>query len=194
MTPNQLVIIQSHKYVGCHEGDTLHREIVDGYNSILPHPRGYKLKYTDSWCAAFVSWVMYTAGISTFPYECGVSEMLELMYKKNMLIRGRLPYSGEVVFFNYSHVGLCLGSDWNSNVIAVREGNANDSVIDRYYRLDGGKLRCFAAPYFYSEQEVAQHVQCGWYGNGEERKRRLTEDGYDYNRIQSLVNRMSGRE
>lgn len=36
-------------------GDAVHKSIVDAYNSYLPHPRGYKLTYTDDYCAAMVS-------------------------------------------------------------------------------------------------------------------------------------------
>lgn len=35
---------------------------------------------------------------------------------------------------------------------------------------------------------IALLVCCGYYGNGEERKQKLKEDGYDYNTIQNCVN------
>lgn len=39
-------------WVGAVRGDAVHKQIVDGYNSFLPHPRGYKLTYSDDYCAA----------------------------------------------------------------------------------------------------------------------------------------------
>lgn len=39
-----------------------------------------------------------------------------------------------------------------------------------------------------SNQEIAQEVLEGKWGNGEERKKRLTEAGYDYQAIQDIVN------
>ena len=33
---------------GSVRGDAVHKSIVDAYNSFLPHPRGYKLTYTDA--------------------------------------------------------------------------------------------------------------------------------------------------
>lgn len=39
-----------------------------------------------------------------------------------------------------------------------------------------------------SVKEIAQEVIAGLWGNGEERRRRLTEAGYDYNVIQQAVN------
>ena len=35
---------------------------------------------------------------------------------------------------------------------------------------------------------IAQQVLSGQWGNGEERKQRLTEAGYDYTAVQSIVN------
>lgn len=37
---------------------------------------------------------------------------------------------------------------------------------------------------------VAFEVLCGKYGINEERKKKLTEDGYDYNKVQSCVNEL----
>lgn len=39
-----------------------------------------------------------------------------------------------------------------------------------------------------SVKEIAQEVIAGLWGNGDDRKRRLTEAGYDYNVIQQAVN------
>lgn len=47
------------------------------------------------------------------------------------------------------------------------------------------------APIKKSESEVAKEVIQGKWGNGAERKKRLTEAGYNYNTIQNLVNKMS---
>ena len=39
---------------------------------------------------------------------------------------------------------------------------------------------------------IVRQVIRGDWGNGEERKRRLTEAGYDYGRIQNIVNALMG--
>lgn len=39
-----------------------------------------------------------------------------------------------------------------------------------------------------SVKEIAQEVIAGLWGNGDERRRRLTEAGYDYDVIQQAVN------
>lgn len=41
-----------------------------------------------------------------------------------------------------------------------------------------------------SNEEIAREVIAGKWGNGDDRKNRLTQDGYDYNAVQSLVNTM----
>lgn len=40
--------------------------------------------------------------------------------------------------------------------------------------------------------EIAREVIRGNWGNGEDRKRRLRAAGYDYGRIQNIVNKMLG--
>ena len=42
-----------------------------------------------------------------------------------------------------------------------------------------------------SNEEIAKEVLEGKWGNGEDRKKRLTEAGYNYNEIQSIVNKLS---
>ena len=39
-----------------------------------------------------------------------------------------------------------------------------------------------------SNQEIAQEVLCGLWGNGAERRERLTKAGYNYDNVQSIVN------
>ena len=38
--------------------------------------------------------------------------------------------------------------------------------------------------------KIAREVISGKYGNGTERKRRLEADGYDYDEVQKIVNRI----
>ena len=49
------IINQAKSWIGCKESDGSHKKIIDVYNSQKSLARGYKAKYTDSWCAIFVS-------------------------------------------------------------------------------------------------------------------------------------------
>ena len=104
MTENDLrgiVVAQAKGWLGCKEADGSHREIIDIYNSIVPLPRGYRMTYTDPWCAAFVSAVAQAVELTDIIYpECGCEQMIEL-YKQ----AGRweeddayVPKPGDVIF------------------------------------------------------------------------------------------------
>ena len=49
------IINQAKLWLNKNEKDNSFKEIVDIYNSHKPLARGYKVKYTDEWCAAFIS-------------------------------------------------------------------------------------------------------------------------------------------
>ena len=57
------VVATAKLWLGRKEADGSHKEIIDVYNSICPLPVGYKMKYTDYWCAAFVSAVAQKLGL-----------------------------------------------------------------------------------------------------------------------------------
>ena len=59
-------------WLGCKESDGSHKKIIDVYNGHTPRARGYKVTYTDAWCATFVSAVAIKAGYTDIiPLECG---------------------------------------------------------------------------------------------------------------------------
>ena len=49
------IVAQAQTWLGCKESDGSHKKIIDVYNSHKPLARGYAVKYTDAWCATFVS-------------------------------------------------------------------------------------------------------------------------------------------
>ena len=70
------------QWLGAKEGTKEHREILAVYNSIRPLPRGYKVRESDAWCAAFVSAVdQGLAGI----IDAGVK------YDEIILVGGETP-------------------------------------------------------------------------------------------------------
>lgn len=51
-------------YLGCKESNGSHKKIIDLYNSHKPLARNYAVKYTDSWCATFVSAMAIKTGLT----------------------------------------------------------------------------------------------------------------------------------
>lgn len=165
-------------YNGVKELSEAHLHLVDFYNTINPLPRGYKLKYADSWCAAYVSVVMRRAGILEFPFECGVFEMFNKLKERNCVIYGRPPMPGELIFFKSSHVGIVngwLGEDWKAPTI---EGNtANMCAHRKHYLLDESILG-WASPYRYNREEIGLQIEGGVWGSGVARDYMLQVNNY----------------
>lgn len=80
-------------------------------------------------------------------------------------------------------------SDTASQVGAYRNlENAKKVCPAGYSIFDQNGLAVYTAPFNKTPLEVAKEVVRGEWGIGAERKRRLTEAGYDYTTIQKLVN------
>ena len=162
MTEKELrakVVSIAEKYLGCKESNGSHRKIIDLYNSHKPLARGYHGKYTDAWCATFVSAVFIEAGLTEIaPTECGCGAMINL-YKKI----GRweendayVPSPGDVVMYDWQdngvgdntgaadHVGIVVSVSGNS--VKVIEGNMSDAVGYRTLRVNGKYIRGYCLP------------------------------------------------
>lgn len=89
-----------------------------------------------------------------------------------------------------------------SNKIAGKTVDQNYAYKDYPSIIKNGKMNGFGsgsatptpAPAVSkkSNEEIANEVIAGQWGNGEDRKNRLTAAGYDYNAIQSIVNQKTG--
>ena len=167
MTETQIrekVVATAKAWIGCNEADGSHRKIVDVYNSHRPLARGYALKYTDAWCAGFVSAVAIKLGLTDImPTEVGVGNMIEL-YKK--LGRWKesdsyVPKPGDVIMYAWgdngvggctsgaSHVGIVVSCD--GKTITVIEGNKANAVGYREIAVNGRYIRGFGLPDYASK-------------------------------------------
>ena len=72
--------------------------------------------------------------------------------------------------------------DWNEDHELKKMGEAYAKAAAEHLGLAKREKK--------SVNEVAQEVINGKWGNGEERKKKLTEAGYDYNEVQAEVNRI----
>lgn len=153
------VVSIAEKYLGCKESDGSHKKIIDLYNSHKPLARGYSVKYTDAWCATFVSAVFIEAGLTGIaPTECGCEAMINL-YKKIGCWEENdayVPSSGDVIMYDWQdtgvgdntgtadHVGIVVSISGNS--IKIIEGNINNSVGYRTLKVNGKYIRGYCLP------------------------------------------------
>lgn len=124
------------QFVGVRQGSTKHKNIVNTYNTIKPLPRGYKVKYSDNWCATFVSFVLKKCGCKKNVFECGAQRMkakcdrLKLTLEDNS--KGK---ANDIIFYDWNgdkwsdHVGIIYKVD-KVNYYVV-EGNKNKRVETR---------------------------------------------------------------
>lgn len=148
----QKLIDKAKSMLGRKEADGSFRPIIDAYNEIRPLPRGYRMRYEDPWCAAFVSAVgeMCGLGCAVLP-ECGCDAMIAL-YRARGEYRGR-DYDaqpGDLIFYNWDgngsadHVGIIV--EKISGGYAVVEGNMSDAVGRRYVPANWLLTMGFATP------------------------------------------------
>lgn len=207
------VLAQARAWIGKNEADGTHKSIIDVYNAHKPLARGYAVKYTDAWCATFVSAVAIKCGVTDIiPTECGCGQMITLF--KNLgewnESDSRTPKPGDIIFYDWDDTGTGDNTGWPDHVgivesvsggnITVIEGNKNNAVARRTIAVNGRYIRGYGVPKYEAEAtgnttattksvaEVAKEVVAGKWGNGEDRKNRLVAAGYNYTEVQNQVN------
>lgn len=151
MTASDLVET-ARSYLGVTEGSAAHRAIVDKYNAIRPLPRGYRVAYTDAWCAVFVSFCALISG-AVLPFECGCQEMYAAFPTKKS--RAATPGIGWIIFYDWAqdghteHVGIV--ESVKDGVITAIEGNHADAVGRRQIRVGDPTIYGYGVPKFKEE-------------------------------------------
>ena len=160
----QKVVAQAQAWLGKKESDGSFKEIIDLYNSHKPLARGYKVKYTDEWCATFVSAVAIKLGYtSIMPTECGCGKMIDLYKNLGCWIEdeNRTPKAGDIIFYDWQdngvgdnkgvadHVGIV--EKVVGKTITVIEGNKNEAVARRTIAVNGKFIRGYAVPKYNKE-------------------------------------------
>lgn len=169
MATREQILKQAELWLGRKESNGSHKEIIDIYNAHIPRARGYKVKYTDAWCATFVSAVAIKCGATDIiPTECGCGPMINLFKSKGIWQEkdNYTPKPGDIIFYdwddsgkgdntgNSDHVGIVRNVV--NGVIYVIEGNYHNSVAIRDIAVNGKYIRGFGVPKY---SEVAQKVQ-----------------------------------
>lgn len=171
-----------------------------------------------AWCATFVSAVAVKLGYTRIiPTECSCNYMIKGFQNIGCWFENDayVPKAGDVIFYDWQdtgvgdntgssdHVGIVEKCD--GKTITVIEGNMSNKVGRRTLAVNGKFIRGFGAPAYDTESvssgsdssgkksldEIAREVLSGAWGNGDDRKNRLTAAGYDYNAVQSRVNQLA---
>lgn len=163
MTEQELrntVVRTAAKYLGCSTNKT----IVDTYNAHMPLARGYKVRYTDAWCATFVSAVSIVCGLpDIMPTECSCQKMIALYRALGRWIESDayVPKPGDIIMYNWQdsvsgdnasnpdHVGIVekvINGD-----ITVIEGNYSNTVKRRVIKVNGRYIRGYCLPDYASK-------------------------------------------
>lgn len=153
------LVNQMISWLGKNEKDGSFKTIIDIYNSQKKLPRGYKVKYTDEWCATTVSAAFIALGASDLIYpECGCEEMIKGLKQMGIYIEDEsiTPAIGDLVFFDWQDTGFGDDKGWadhvgvvvsvNGKTFTTVEGNRGKAVSKREYVINGKQLRGFARP------------------------------------------------
>lgn len=153
------LVAQANSWIGRNESDSSHEEIIDVYNGHGPLARGYKVKYTDAWCATFVSACAIKCGYTEIiPTECSCERMIALYKDRNRWVENDayMPSAGDIVFYDWQdngtgdnkghsdHVGIV--EKVSGNTIVVIEGNYSNAVKRRTLKVNGQYIRGYGIP------------------------------------------------
>lgn len=156
------------EWIGCKKSDGSHKKIIDTYNAHKPLARNYKVKYTDAWCATFVSVCSIKAGFTDIlPTECSCNQMIQKFksigrWKEN---DDYVPSAGDVIFYDWqdSGVGDNTGSSDHVGIvekvvgltITVIEGNKGNAVGRRTIQVNGKYIRGYGVPAYDKETQTS---------------------------------------
>lgn len=204
------VIEQAKAWLGKNEADGSHKAIIDTYNAHKPLAQGYKVKYTDAWCATFVSAVAIKAGCTDLiPTECSCPRQIELFKKKGTWVENeaRTPNPGDIIYYDWQDNGVGDNKGTSDHVgivekvsggkITVIEGNYSEAVKRRILAVNGKYIRGYGVPKYDKEtakktiEQVAKEVLAGVWGNGAVRQAKLIAAGYNYKEVQAMVNALA---
>ena len=159
------VLEQAKAWLGRNEADGTHKLIIDTYNAHKPLARGYAVKYTDAWCATFVSAVAIKTGCTDIiPTECSCPKQIELFKKIGCWAESdsRTPNPGDIIYYDWEdsgsgdnvgtsdHVGIVEKVD--GLTITVIEGNYSNSVKRRMLAVNGKYIRGYGVPKYSTAQ------------------------------------------
>lgn len=153
-------------YLGAKTGNNKHKHIIDTYNAHKPLARGYKVKYTDPWCATTVSSAAIECGYtSIIPTECSCTRMIDLLKKIGEYEPddNYIPSPGMLIFYKWdvkteeedvdgvaNHVGVVEMCD--GKTITVIEGNNGGECKRRTVKVGWKYIHGYGKPRFDNDE------------------------------------------
>lgn len=201
------ILQKARQYLGVIQGSQRHQALVAAYRRVKPWPRGYGVKVTDDWCDIFVTVLFDQCHLShLIGRECGVERHVQLMKQKGIWCGRTRAQAGDIIVFDWQangwadHIGLV--EKVQGPQIQTIEGNSQRQVRRKLYAGSDWRIKGLARPAYRLAEtqtsaaqgplkaygEIAQEVQNGEWGQGEERIQRLQAAGYKPRQIQALVN------
>lgn len=131
----------------------------DKYIKVYNALTGVGFNMAVAWCAIFVTWAMYTAGVaaSIVPYFASCDVGMNWFKKKGLFQNAKAyggnytPKIGDIIFFSGSynqndstHVGIVTGV--SGNTVKTIEGNTSDAVHERTYDLSNKYILGYGTP------------------------------------------------
>lgn len=162
----QSVVNVMRGWLGYNEKNGKFRSIIDLYNTQKPLPVGYKVKYTDEWCAATVTAAGIQAGLHDIILgECSCSRMIALYqavgrWMENDAYR---PQPGDIIMYDWDdtgagenkgapeHVGIV--AEVKGNTLTIIEGNKGQAVATRTMTVNGRYIRGYCLPDYAGKAE-----------------------------------------
>lgn len=166
------IVKQAQAWVGLKESNGSHKKIIDIYNTLKPLPRGYKLKYTDAWCAGTTSALaVVCSATDIIPVECSCIKLIEKAKAMGIWVESDAytPAPGDLMLYDWDDSGK--GDNKNSpdhvgivekitgKTITVIEGNYSNAVKRRSLQVNGKYIRGYIVPKYAAETAAAPAVK-----------------------------------
>lgn len=177
MHSRDMIVDIAKGFIGAVQGDAKHKYIVDTYNGYVTAEKNkkhkgssYKVKYSDAWCATFVSACAILAKCEDIiPTECSCTRQIQLFenigcYEHN---DNYIPKKADIIYYKWdvkseaenvegqaNHVGIVEYCDGKN--ITVIEGNYNSRCQRRQIKVGWKYIHGYALPKYDMDEEESK--------------------------------------